>query len=70
MMSGDYGVGSLVIFKREDDRMGILLKLTKCRYGGTPHWEIIMQDDGRLKRVLQTNLSNGRNRRYEIISSW
>ena len=65
--NGDYGVGSLVIFKRENDRAGVLLRLVECDFGGSPHWEVLMQDNGKIHRVLQTNLSNGRNTRYEIV---
>lgn len=65
--NGDYGVGSLVIFKRENDRVGVLLRLVESDFGGSPHWEVLMQANGKIHRVLQINLANGRNTRYEII---
>ena len=67
MKSGDYGVGSIVIFKWENDRTGILLRVVESDFGVSPHWEVLMQDTGRIERVLTLNLANGRNRRYEII---
>ena len=65
--NGDYGIGSLIIFKREGDRAGVLLRLVESDFGGSPHWEVLMQDNGKIHRVLQINLANGRNTRYEII---
>ena len=65
--NGDYGVGSLVIFKRENNRAGVLLRLVESDFGGSPHWEVLMQDSGKIHRVLQINLANLRNTRYEII---
>jgi len=62
-----YGVGSIVIFKWENDRTGILLKIVESDFGVSPHWEVLMQDTGRVERVLVLNLANGRNSRYEII---
>tara|TARA_R110002124_G_scaffold108829_1_gene261529 strand:+ start:900 stop:1103 length:204 start_codon:yes stop_codon:yes gene_type:complete len=67
MKNGDYGVGSIVIFKWENDRTGILLKMVESDFGVSPHWEVLMQDTGRVERVLVLNLANGRNSRYEII---
>ena len=65
--NGDYGVGSLVIFKRENNRAGVLLRLVESDFGGSPHWEVLMQDNGKIQRVLQINLANLRNTRYEIV---
>jgi len=62
-----YGVGSIVIFKWENDRTGILLRIVESDFGVSPHWEVLMQDTGRVERVLVLNLANGRNTRYEII---
>ena len=67
MKVGDYGVGSIVIFKWENDRTGILLRTVTPYKGATPHWEVLMQDTLRIERVLTLNLANGRNSRYEII---
>ena len=67
MKNGDHGVGSIVIFKWESDRIGILLRTVTPFIGATPHWEVLMQDTGRIERVLTLNLANGRNSRYEII---
>ena len=67
MKNGDYGVGSIVIFKWENDRTGVLLKMVESDFGVSPHWEVLMQDTGRVERVLVLNLANGRNSRYEII---
>ena len=65
--NGDYGIGSLIIFKREGDRIGVITE-KKVRYeGATPHWEVLMQDNGKIQRVLQINLANLRNTRYEIV---
>ena len=65
--NGDYGVGSLVVFKWENDRTGVLLRMVESDFGASPHWEVLMQDTGRVERVLVLNLANGRNSRYEII---
>ena len=65
--NGDYGIGSLIIFKRENDRVGVLLRLVESDFGGSPHWEVLMQDNGKIQRVLQINLANLRNTRYEIV---
>ena len=67
MKNGDYGVGSIVIFKWESDRTGVLLRMVESDFGVSPHWEVLMQDTGRVERVLVLNLANGRNSRYEII---
>ena len=64
--NGDYGVGSLVIFKRKDDRAGVSTKKAVRYKGATPHWEVLMLGTGKTENVLVTNLANGRNTRYEI----
>ena len=65
-------MGMIIGFDKDNDpivfwQFKILLKRVESDFGVSPHWEVLMQDTGRVERVLVLNLANGRNSRYEII---
>ena len=63
--------GELVIFLKEDNKVGVLLK-RRVWSDGDVFWKVLMQtgsQHNRIRRILELNLRNGRNSRYKIISS-
>ena len=56
--------GTLIVFLNDEDRIGILAK--RCYKHGSHHWEVIMQDTGKIQRVLELNLANCYNR-YKFV---
>ena len=61
--------GELVIFLKEDNRVGVLLE--RRVEHESPYWKVLMQTgtQRRVRRILESNLMNGRNSRYKFVSS-
>jgi len=53
-----------MVFLNDEDRIGVLAK--RCYKHGRHHWEVIMQDTGKIQRVLELNLANCYNR-YKFV---
>ena len=61
--------GELVIFLKEDNRVGILLE--RRVEHESPYWKVLMQTGAwdRKRRILESNLMNGHNSRYKFVAA-